>query len=575
MTPRQGTQSKLGKAALELAFAMLLASCASANGAYPFRAPLEVDPDQRPFARAPEERFSGLYADGADQMFLRPFARLWAVDPGGEAVNVNALDEVPDSSWWTNRIGMESVSPEQAKEGPCAGIPALDEDAGPWEVFKAKPNGATPGFFISAPDGRKYVFKTDGSLQPPRPTAADAIGSRLYWLVGYNAPCNRVVFVPRSIFTMKKGAKSEDAWGAKVPMTERDIDDVLAKGMRTVDGRYRGSVSLLIEGEILGPFRYEGTRDDDPNDVVPHEDRRELRASQVIAGLLNHTDAREQNTLDTWVRSGPAGGYVRHYMLDFSDCMGTVWDPPALGRRLGHSSYFDVEDVTTDLATFGLVPRPWEGKRFGPSGAVFGYYDIEHYDPDTWQPGYDNPAMLRRTERDAAWMARIIARIGNTHLTPIVDEARFGDAFLEREALRLLRGRQRKLLARFLSRLSPLTRPSVRLWGERGASLCLEDSAVIGGVADARSRRYAARSWDTAEPRPRVLAIDAVAGSVCAKLPSVWGASAARPRYLVVDVVAEGKPEKSPPARVHLYALGDTDYRVVGLERPDENPGPP
>jgi hypothetical protein len=358
-------------------------------------------------------------------------------------------------------------------------------------------------------------------------------------------------------------------------MTERDIDDVLAKGTRTVGGRYRGSVSLLIDGEILGPFRYEGTRADDPNDVVPHEDRRELRATQVIAGLLNHTDAREQNTLDTWVRSGPAGGFVRHYMLDFSDCMGTVWDPPALGRRMSHSSYFDLEDVTTDLATFGLVRRPWEGKRFGPSGAVFGYYDIDHYDPDTWQPGYDNPAMLRRTERDTAWMARIIARIGTAHLTAIVDEARFGDAFLEREALRLLRGRQKKLLARFLSRLSPLTRPSVQISSERDALLCLDDAAVIGGVADWRTRRYSARAWEAEAREPRALAIDAAAGSVCTKLPSLWGASTTRPRYLVVDLVAGGGREPLPPVRIHLYALGGVDYRIVALERPDDEPDPP
>ena len=478
-----------------LGLAMLLASCASRLETYLLRRPLHVDPDERTFVRAPDVRLSGLYWDGADQMLFGPLARLWAVDPSGEAVNADALDEVPNSSWWTNRIGMESVTPEQAREGPCAGIPALDEDAGPWEVFKAQPNAATPGFFISAPDGRKYVFKTDGSLESQRPTAADAIGSRLYWLVGYNAPCHRVVFVRRSIFTIKKGARSEDAWGAKIPMTEHDIDDVLANGVRTADDRYRGSVSLLIEREILGPFRYEGTRDD-PNDGVPHEDLRELRASRVIASLLYHADAREQDTPNT-------------------------------------------------------------------------------YDPDTSQPRYDHPAMLRRTERDAAWMARIIARIGNAHLTAIVDAARFGDAFLEREALRLLRGRQRRLLARFLSRLSPLTRPSVRLWSERGASLCLEDAAVIARIVDGCSRRYAARAWVATEPRARVLSIDAAGGSVCAKLPSVWGASSARPRYAVVDVVAVEETEPLPPARVHLYALGDADYRVVGLERPDEDAGPP
>jgi hypothetical protein len=556
---------------LLLVLPVLAAGCARAPGAFPLREPLAVDPDRRPFESPPAEYESALFWDGADQMVFRPFARLWAVDPGGEAVNVNALDEVPDSSWWTNRIGVRPVSAAEAREGPCKGVPPLDEETGPWEVFKAKPNGATPGFFVSAPDGRKYVFKVDGLEQAPRPTAADAIASRLYHLVGYNAPCNRVVFARRSLFTMKKGAKSEDPWGAKVPMGEREIDDVLAKAARTRDGRFRGSMSLLLDGEILGPFRYEGTRDDDPNDVVPHEDRRELRASQVIGGWLNHTDAREQNTLDTWIPSAGGGGYVRHYLLDFSDCMGTVWDPPLLGRRLGHTSYFDAHDVMIDFLGLGLVERPWEDKRFGPSKAVFGYYDIEHYDPESWQPGYDNPAMLRKTERDAAWMTRIIARIDRTHLTAILEEARIENDFLEKEAMRLLEGRRQKLLLRFLTRLSPLTHPTLRTAG-RGVELCLEDAALVAGVADPRTRRYTA-SAEIGAGKHEILAARTRHG-LCLSLPFVSGASRQSPEYVIVAVKARGATRPEPAVRVHLYALGPAEYRVVGLTRPMDGDSP-
>ena len=57
-------------------------------------------------------------------------------------------------------------------------------------------------------------------------------------------------------------------------MTTVDIDDVLLKVPRDREGRYRGLASLYIPGDVLGPFRYYGTRKDDPNDIVEHQMRR-------------------------------------------------------------------------------------------------------------------------------------------------------------------------------------------------------------------------------------------------------------------------------------------------------------
>ena len=59
--------------------------------------------------------------------------------------------------------------------------------------------------------------------------------------------------------------------------------------------------SRFIEGKLAGPFNYQGMRSDDPNDIVPHEDRRELRGLGVFAAWLNHHDTRAINSMDSLV----------------------------------------------------------------------------------------------------------------------------------------------------------------------------------------------------------------------------------------------------------------------------------
>jgi len=66
----------------------------------------------------------------------------------------------------------------------------------------------------------------------------------------------------------------------------------------------------------VGPFRYEGTRSDDPNDIVPHEARRDLRGLFVFCAWLNHTDAKAANSLNALVQEDGVT-FIRHYLIDF------------------------------------------------------------------------------------------------------------------------------------------------------------------------------------------------------------------------------------------------------------------
>jgi hypothetical protein len=342
---------------------------------------------------------------------------------------------------------------------------------------------------------------------------------------------------------------------------------VFEKAIRLPDGRYRASTSLFLEGKALGPFTYQGTRDQDPNDVIPHEDRRELRGARVLAAWTNHFDSREQNTLSMWRGTGGGRGYVQHDLLDFADCFGSVWEPPLLARRIGRAYYLDFGYVAEDFLTLGVMRRPWDDMRFGPSGRVFGYYDVESFDPDQWKPGYPNPAFSRMTERDAAWMARIVSQITDEHLLALAEVGRFRDRFLEREILRLLRGRRDRITGRYLSRLSPLSHPMIERRGS-AAWLCLRDLGVDAGVAVPSSRLYVARVWAGAQGRPVGVVPPVGAGSrACVRLPRTEVRPDA-PEYLVVDMLAGNGVTFTGPARVHLYALGGAEHRIVGLERP-------
>lgn len=557
-----------------VAVAFLLSGCASHIDRYPLAEPVWQDDDQTPFSPRPEEYFSPQIGDFVDKTLLRPLSMAFKVDPGGEALNLNSMDEVPNSSWFTNRAGRGGYSMEDAIRGGCNG-PPLDP-AGPWKVVAAKRDGATPGFQIKDAMGRRYLLKFDGEVksglsQPERATAADVFGSRMYWAAGYWAPCNQLIYFDRAVMEIEDGATKKDELGRVVPLLPEDVDFMLALATQEADGTYRSMASEFLPGRPIGPWTYEDVRWDDPNDAIDHHERREIRGAYLWAAWIAHTDVREQNTLAVWMKTDEDGsGYVRHYYLDFGDCFGALNSDDLYSRRLSYSNYLDFSDLAADLFTFGARTPVWETLERGPAGNVFGYWNSEPFDPEWWDPGYPNPAFGRRTERDDAWAARILAFITPEMVNTWVDMGQFTKPLYAREAKRILLSRRETLLARFLGRLSPLSLPEVTT-ELGGASLCLRDLAVVGGVTSPEHRRYFARAM-TDERDPLAMEGAAVVSGdrVCVPIPDAEG-SETDPTYLVVEVsVGTVDPSFIPrPAWVHLYHLGGTNYRVVGLERPD------
>jgi hypothetical protein len=561
--------------ALVSSLAALGLGCGAPLTRFALTEPVWIDPDREPFSPRPAEWYSPALWDGADESVFRPLSDAFRLELDREAINVNSMDEVPSSSWFTNRLSRAPLTAEAVAMGACSEVdPGVgdDEVTGPWTITRGKPDGASPGFFVRDGRGVTYLMKADGGSQAERWGAADAIGAAVFWSAGYFVPCNRVVLVRAEDFVLGEGAETHYSSGHVRPLTRDVVDRILARAPALPDGRLRMGLSQFIEGRPISPWTYDGTWADDPNDVVPHEHRRDVRATFVLASWLGHIDSREQNTLTSWIEDERGGGHVRHYVLDFSDSLGALhaWD--RLARRLGHSSYVDLGHVAEDFLTLGALGRPWDDAELGPAGATLGYFDVEHYVPDAWRPGYSNAAFDRMTERDAAWMARIVARFSVEDLGGLVARARLSSAEVSAELLRVLTGRRERLLERWLTRLSPLTGPVI----EDGDRLCVEDLGVTSGLRPSGTRQYAARGFVGELLEERALSVETRSdGFSCVPVPRAPRATAHEPAYVLVDLVAStvGR-ETTHPLRVHLYDLGEGGLRVVGLERLESGDGP-
>jgi len=510
-----------------------------------------------------------------DKIFFRPISHVWKFETSGPAKNANALGHVPNSSWYTNRLSRHSVSPDRVAQGACETreMPPVEE----WKITGGKVGGNNPGFQVEAKlkngETRRYLLKFDGDLQTERATAADAIGSSIYWAAGFEAPCNRIVHIDFDKVEIGEEATKEDRVGRESPMKRKDVQKAIRHAPRDDTGEVRALASRFLPGEPLGPFSYVGVRKDDKNDAIPHEDRRELRGSKLIAAWINHFDARQQNTYTSFIRKGDSEkGYVQHFMLDFGDCFGSVWPSDAMTRRFGHSWYVDFPDMGADLVSLGLIDRPWHRVEKIDGLEVFGYYDVEEFDPTKWKAGYPNLAFRRMDLRDAFWATNIISKFSDAHVRELVAEAEFTEPRYTRFLTRVMIGRRDKIVEEYFERLSPLVDPE-----PAADELCLEDAWVSRGYGPRDGAFYQVRHGPAGEVDGRWTDVGSIAderGRLCTEIPSAnrWRS---RRRDLVVEMRVRRHDQREPArsARFFLRPIsGGDSYRVVGILRVGDHP---
>jgi hypothetical protein len=306
--------------------------------------------------------------------------------------------------------------------------------------------------------------------------------------------------------------------------------------------------SRYIAGQLVGPFSYEGARTDDPNDIVPHEDRRVLRGLNVFAAWLDHHDTRSINSMDSLVEENGIP-YLKHYLLDFGSTLGSNGTGPKHPWS-GHEYTIDGKGSLVQMVTFGFdVPR-WARAEY-PNYAGVGRFDGWSFDPLTWKPNYPNPAFLMMDREDAFWAAKQVAAFTDEEIRALVDTGEYSDPRAAQWISDSLIQRRDKIAAAWFSRALPLDRFRVA-----DGKLAFEDlSAGKSGTAHEYSVRWS--SWDR---NGRATALPDAMGR---QLPTFRSDT----QYLVATIKIGGnEPEGDDPVTVYLRQ-GRAGPEVVGIER--------
>ncbi len=433
--------------------------------------PIQVDHDRVLDAGAaiPNKGSNGW--DFAEHTFFGPGDRRDVL-----AMNLSTVGEVPDSSWFTNRIGRRIPPISEIVQGPNR-VETVDITG--WPIVEEKSSGITAGYRIVDPDGRLYQVKFDPPSNPEMASAAEVIGAAIYHALGYNVVEGYIAEVDPGAIVVAPTATTVDMTGRRRTMTRADVDKVLVRGAKLPNGRYRATLSRFADGKPLGYFKYYGTRPDDPNDVVPHEHRRELRANRVFASWLNHDDSRAINSLD--MLEGPAGSQsIRHYVFDFGSTMGsgsTVAQVP----RAGNEYIVEWKPAIRTALTLGLWVRPWVKVNYPEVAPSVGRFESVFFDPVLWRPEYPNPAFDNLRTDDAFWAADLIARFSDETIRAIVAKARYSDARASAYIADTLIERRDKIVRAWLTAVNPVLEPVLT----SGGALTFRNAAVDRGVASA------------------------------------------------------------------------------------------
>jgi len=481
----------------------------------------------------------------------------------GPALNVNTLGEMPDSSWFTNRLGQHDMTVDEIVRGPNQ----VDGPApGIWHITGRPDSGITPKFTVKDSRGDTYLIKLDPADFPELPSSVEIISTKIFHAIGYHVPEDFIVTFDLSGLDIAPGATIRTVNGEKRSIDMDDVRKWLKNTPRNAQGGIRALASRYVPGKVVGQYRYTGTRPDDPNDIYPHERRRELRGMRVFAAWLNHDDARSINSIDTYVEEN-GRRYIRHYLQDFGSNLGSG-STSAQQPRGGNEYLIERDKIAKGLFSFGLWRRDWMSVKY-PSDPSLGNIEADFFDPARWKTEYPQPAFDQMDAADAFWAARIASRFTDQMIKAIVETGELSDPAAARYLTDVIIKRRDKVVAYWLVQANPLDSFKI-VSASTGRELTFDNAATRLRIAQevTYKARWAALDNTTGDQRP--VGEESDFDTPRLAIPdSAWGPpDASGFRYAVASIktISAGHTDWMTPVVVTVRERRDT-VDIVGLER--------
>ncbi|MFM8536399.1 MAG: hypothetical protein ACKOEC_22935 [Acidimicrobiia bacterium] len=486
-----------------------------------------------------------------ENLFWRPGDKVL----GQRAKNINTVDEVPDGPYFVNRAGRTPLTPALVARGAnTSDGPA----PGKWTIVSAKSDGVTPGFTIRDPANQLWFIKFDPPGWRAMATGSEIVAAKLFWAAGYHTAEYHIAQLVPSNLVIGKDTRVTPPGEMPRPMHQGDISWLLSRADRDPDGSYRVILSKAAPGRPIGRIKFHGTRADDPNDIVPHEHRRELRGYFVFAAWLNHVDAKGINSLSTLITEN-GRSFIRNYLLDFGSALGSA----AIGPREGWEGYEalveEPSEITKRTLALGFNIPVWRRQDYFESRAI-GRLPRDHskWNPEEWWPHITNAAFRHMRPDDTFWAAMNLASITDEKIRAADAEGKFGDRESEEYLAKAISDRRLRILQAFLPKVNPIVDPSL----DRDGRLTFRNAAEELAVAD-RAPGYRAL-WYTFDNDTDKATL--VATTEETRSPMVMPAMPAS-AYIKVDLAAVGGPEAWAKPVSAYFRRNSSGWTLVGFER--------